>query len=215
MPTGRANSISPGVETASRQPARGRPREFCVDDALAAALQVFWRKGFEGASLSELTGAMGISRPSLYACFGNKEALFRRALDLYETEKMAHMREALAEPTARAVAEHLLYGTLERQTSVCDPRGCLVIASMQCGDQAAAIRDEILKRGAAANDALIARFARAKEEGDLGGDADPEGLARLLYAVSNGLAIQAQNGATPEQLAALVQTALQCWPKGN
>ena len=67
---------------------RGRPREFDPAQALAAALQVFWRRGYEGASISDLTEAMGITRPSLYACFGNKEALFRQALDLYETEKL-------------------------------------------------------------------------------------------------------------------------------
>ena len=176
---------------------------------------MFWRRGFEGASLTELTEAMGIGRPSLYACFGNKEALFRKALDLYETEKTAYMREALVEPTARAVAEHLLHGALAQQTSACDPRGCMAIASMQCGDQASAIREEIMARGAAANAALIARFVRARDEGDLAPDADPEGLARLLYAVINGLTIQAQNGATPEQLRSLVDTALQCWPKAR
>lgn len=193
--------------------ARGRPREFCVDDALAAALSVFWRKGYEGASLSDLTDAMGISRPSLYAAFGNKEALFRRALDLYEREKMAYVGVALAKGTAREVAEHLLTSALERQTSVCDPRGCLgVVSAMQCGDEAQAIRAEVQARGVAANDALIARFERGKAEGDLPENANPEGLARLLYAVSQGLAVQASSGAKPEELRTLVDTALQCWP---
>ena len=78
-------------------PCRGRPREFCVDAALAQALRVFWEKGYEGTSLNDLTEAMGITRPSLYAAFGNKDALFRKALDLYETEKLAYIRQALAE----------------------------------------------------------------------------------------------------------------------
>ena len=77
-------------------PVKGRPREFCVDQALAAALRVFWSKGYEGASLTDLTDAMGITRPSLYAAFGNKEALFRKALDLYEREKLEYTRAALA-----------------------------------------------------------------------------------------------------------------------
>ena len=80
--------------------ARGRPREFDVEEALAAALRVFWEKGYEGASLTDLTDAMRITRPSLYAAFGNKEALFKRALDLYETEKLAYVRRALDAPTA-------------------------------------------------------------------------------------------------------------------
>src|ERR1700679_366152 len=152
----------------AKHSARGRPREFDVDQALAAALGVFWRKGYEGASMTDLTGAMGVSRPSLYAAFGNKEQLFRQALDLYETEKMFYVGESLAKPTARGVAEHLLTKALERQTSVCDPRGCLgVVSAMQCGDEASSIRAEVLARGVAANDALIARFARAKAEGEL------------------------------------------------
>jgi AcrR family transcriptional regulator len=205
--------ISLGMNIQVTPAARGRPREFCVEDALAAALQVFWRKGYEGASLSDLTESMGISRRSLYACFGNKEELFRAALDLYEREKMDYVGVALASPTARGVAEHLLMGTLERQTSVCDPRGCLgVISSMQCGDEAQSIRMEVMDRGKAANAALIARFERAKTEGDLPAAANPEGLARLLYAVSSGLSMQASAGATREELQALVDTALQVWP---
>lgn len=193
--------------------ARGRPREFCVETALAAALQVFWRKGYEGASLSDLTEAMGISRPSLYACFGNKEALFKKALDLYEREKLAYIGEALAKPTARAVAEHLLNNALQMQASVCDPKGCMgVVNAMQCGDQAMGIREAVFERGAAANAALIARFQRAKEEGDLPESASPEGLARLVYAVSSGIAMQASMGVPAEGLKALVDTALSCWP---
>lgn len=195
------------------QSTRGRPREFCTENALAAALAVFWRKGYEGASLSDLTDAMGISRPSLYAAFGNKEALFRQALDLYEREKMAYVGLALAQPTARGVAEYMLMGALERQTSVCDPRGCLgVVSAMQCGDEAQAIRSEVQARGAAANDALIARFERAKSEGEFTPSVSAGGLARLLYAVSQGLAMQASAGATAAELRMLVDTALQCWP---
>ena len=78
----------------------GRPREFDVEEALSAALKVFWRKGYEGASLTDLTEAMGITRPSLYCAFGNKEALFKKALDLYEREKLCFIDGALAAPTA-------------------------------------------------------------------------------------------------------------------
>src|SRR5918911_4969410 len=92
---------------------RGRPREFDVDDALAAALRVFWTKGYEGTSLNDLTEAMGITRPSLYAAFGNKESLFRKALDLYEREKLEYIGRALEQPTARGVAEALLRGAVD------------------------------------------------------------------------------------------------------
>ena len=104
------------METLEKPAVKGRPREFCVDEALAAALRVFWSKGYEGASMAELTEAMGITKPSLYAAFGNKEALFHKALDLYETEKLAYTREALKQPTAREVAEHFMRGAIEMQT---------------------------------------------------------------------------------------------------
>ncbi len=201
------------MEVAAETPARGRPREFCAEDALSAALQVFWQKGYEGASLTDLTEAMGISRPSLYACFGNKETLFRQALDLYEREKMAYVGEALTAPTARGVAERLLRGGLEMQTSVSDPKGCLgVISAVACGREAESIRQEVLARGAASNAALIARLERAKAEGDLPAAADPQGLARYLSALCQGMAVQAGTGATADELTLLVTTALQVWP---
>ena len=90
------------MEIDSHPATKGRPREFCVDAALAAALRVFWSKGYEGASMADLTEAMGITKPSLYAAFGNKEALFNKALDLYEREKTDYMGAALDAPTARS-----------------------------------------------------------------------------------------------------------------
>src|SRR2546421_127594 len=113
------------MECAVPRACKGRPREFDVDEALAAALRVFWTKGYEGASLTDLTEAMGITKPSLYAAFGNKESLFRKALDLYEREKLAYVAEALNAPTSREVAARLLRGALEMQTSEGEPKGCM------------------------------------------------------------------------------------------
>lgn len=113
---------------------RGRPREFCMDKALAQALRVFWEKGYDGTSMNDLTEAMGITRPSLYAAFGNKESLFRKALDLYETEKLAYIGRAIDEPTARGVAEVMLRGSIDNVTSSNEPHGCMgVITSVACG----------------------------------------------------------------------------------
>ena len=193
---------------------RGRPREFDVDKALAAALRVFWRNGYEGASLTDLTEEMGITRPSLYGCFGNKESLFRKALDLYEREKLAYIGKALEAPTAREVAERLLRGAVEIQTSNYDPKGCLdVIISTACSPEAESIRSEVVARRASSQAALVRRFERAQNEGDLPKSADPEALARYLYAIVQGMAVQAGTGTSREDLEGLVEVSLDMWVK--
>ncbi len=193
--------------------ARGRPREFCVDEALTAALGVFWAKGYEGASLTDLTDAMGITRPSLYAAFGNKEALFRKALDLYEREKLDYVGEAMDAPTAREVATRLLWGSLENQTNPGGPRGCLgVISSVACGAESESIRQEVLARGSFVKKALIERMERARVEGDLPGDVDAEGLTTYLLAILQGMAVQAGAGASRAELERLIHTSLMVWP---
>lgn len=192
---------------------KGRPREFCLDEALAAALRVFWSKGYEGASMTELTEAMGITKPSLYAAFGNKEALFRKTLDLYEREKMAYVGQALAKPTARQVAEHMLRGSVENQTSSCEPRGCLgVISSVACGAEAESIRADVHERSKVAKAALVERMERAKTEGDLPDHVDVEALTGFLYALMQGMAVQAGAGATRADLDRLVDTSMLMWP---
>jgi AcrR family transcriptional regulator len=193
--------------------AKGRPREFDTDSALTAALRVFWTKGYEGASLSDLTEAMGITRPSLYAAFGNKEALFRKTLDLYQREKLNYMSKALEAPSARGVAERLLTGALEMQMSSCDPKGCMgVINSVACGTEAESIRAEVLQRGALVKQGLIDRFERAKGEGDLPADTDVIGLTAYLTALLQGIALQAGGGTSCTDLKALIDTSLACWP---
>ncbi|PKP87806.1 MAG: TetR family transcriptional regulator [Alphaproteobacteria bacterium HGW-Alphaproteobacteria-17] len=192
---------------------KGRPREFCVDAALAAALRVFWSKGYEGASMADLTEAMGITKPSLYAAFGNKEALFNKALDLYEREKADFMRAALEAPTARGVAERLMYGALDLYSCPDNPDGCLeVINSVACGAEAECVRKAVVARGAAIQQAMRERFARARDAGDFSADTDPDGLAQFLIAVNQGMAVQAGAGATRAELERLVETSLKLWP---
>jgi AcrR family transcriptional regulator len=194
-------------------PARGRPRQFCPDAALAAALTVFWSRGYEGASMAELTEAMGITKPSLYACFGNKESLFSKALDLYEREKLAYVHAALEAPTAKAVAERFLQGALAMQTGGGDPRGCMgVISAVACANLAESIRDDVMARRVSSDQAIVERFARAKAEGDLPDTITPEALAAYLSAVMQGLSVQASAGVAPAQLTQLVETTLALWP---
>ena len=192
---------------------RGRPREFCVEAALAAALKVFWSKGYEGASLTDLTEAMGITRPSLYAAFGNKEALFHKALDLYGRDKLAYISAALEAPTARAVVERTLNGILELQAEASNPKGCLgVISSVACGSEAEGVRAEVLKRRKAADDAILARMERAKAEGDLPEHLSAEAVVGYISAIIQGLCLQAGAGASIEQLRRTVDMTLMLWP---
>ncbi len=192
---------------------RGRPREFNVNEALATALRVFWSKGYEGTSLTDLTEAMGITRPSLYAAFGNKEALFRHALDLYEREKMAYVGQALEQPTARGVAKWLLEGAVASVSGQNEPRGCLgVISSTACGTEAQCIRDEVLKRGRVVNEAFVSRMQRAIDEGDFDAPTEAEAITKYLMALLQGIAVQAGSGASREELAGVVATTLAMWP---
>ncbi len=206
--------IPPGMESVIPCcVAKGRPREFDVNEALTAALRVFWRRGYEGASMAELTAEMGIAKPSLYAAFGNKEELFKKALDLYEREKLAYIAEALKEPTSRKMAERLLVGALEMQTSSCDPKGCLgVISAVACGPEASSIRECVIERQKSGRQALIGRLEEYKNEGDLPADIEPEALARYMTAVLQGLSVQAGAGASKAELHSLVDMAMRTWP---
>lgn len=190
---------------------RGRPREFDVEEALASALRVFWEKGYEGASLTDLTEAMGITRPSLYAAFGNKEDLFKRALDLYEREKLAYVGNALAAPTAREVVQRMLEGTILNITSEC--RGCLgVIASVSCGSVISPIQQDLQNRTRSIRDSIIQRMQRAIDEGEFTTPVSAEAMTQYMMAIMQGISVQAGSGATRAQLEQVAQAALAMWP---
>lgn len=191
----------------------GRPREFDLDEALDRAMRVFWQKGYEGASLAELTEAMGINRPSLYAAFGNKESLFKKALDRYGDGPACHVRKALQEPTARAMAEYLLRGTVDLLTNPQTPHGCLAVqGALACGKEAEPVKQELNRRRLETECAIRTRLEHAKNEGDLPASAEPADLARFLCVVANGMSVQASAGATREELLKTVAMALHAWP---
>ncbi|HVT89661.1 MAG TPA: TetR/AcrR family transcriptional regulator [Tepidisphaeraceae bacterium] len=193
--------------------ARGRPRSFDIDQALDQALYVFWEKGYEGASLPDLTRAMGINRPSMYAAFGNKEALFRKVIERYSATHSALFAQALAQPTAREVAEHLLKGTAGLCSDRGNPPGCLLVrGALSCSEAADPVREELVARRAANEAAIRRRLERAKSEGDLPIDSNPADLARYLSTVMQGMTVQASGGATRAQLQKVVLTALRAWP---
>ena len=191
----------------------GRPKEFDPGEALGEALDVFWRKGFDGASLTDLTEAMGITRPSLYAEFGNKEQLFRRALEQYQATCLAFSDRALGEATARLVAERLLFGAADAQTDGVHPAGCLATNGMvACSDAAGAVRLAVLSVRDRKHAALRERLDRAMREGDLPDGADPEALASFLEAVIQGMAVMAATGTSRDTLYRVVRRSLEAWP---
>ncbi len=191
----------------------GRHREFDVEQALDAAMGVFWCKGYEGASYADLTAATGVERPALYAAFGNKEALFRRALERYNERYATHFPEALELPTAREVAAHILTGAVELNTRYADRSGCFAInGALAASDDAEPARQALIEARAVAEAALRERLERAKAEGDLPASAHPAVLAAFVMAVTHGMAVQAKAGFSREKLSAIAEQALSGWP---
>jgi AcrR family transcriptional regulator len=191
----------------------GRPRSFCKDEALDRALEVFWRKGYEGASICDLTSAMGINPPSLYAAFGNKEGLFCRALERYAALHDSFLSEALALPTAKDCIATLLRGTADSLTDKKNPPGCLLVQGIAgSGEHAKCISDELCAQRAANEKRVRERLKRAKAEGDLPDDADPAALARFVATVTQGMAVQAAAGASRAELRRVADTALRAFP---
>ena len=190
-----------------------RRREFDVDEALDAVLCVFWRKGYEGASYTDLTKAAGVERPALYSAFGNKEALFRKALARYYERYLDFFPAALEKPTSREVAAHILFSAAELHTRYPDNPGCLGIHGVLAGtDESEPVRRALIEARAGGEASLRERFERAKEEGDLPKSVDCAGLAAFVMAVSHGMAVQAKAGFKRETLEAVAEQALSTWP---
>jgi AcrR family transcriptional regulator len=191
-------------------PVRGRPRAFDRERALQRATDVFWRKGFEGASLSDLTSAMGINPPSLYAAFGDKETLYLEALDYYVNG--AASRNALLDeaPTARAAVEALL---LRGATALPEiGLGCMMVTSA-VNASSPKVRKTLTSCRASAEATLRKRIERGIREGELPARTDAAGLAKFYETVSQGMSTQIADGASPKMLKAIVATAMRAWPE--
>lgn len=192
----------------------GRVREFDIDDALDRAIEVFWRRGYEGATLDELTKAMKISRPSMYSAFGNKEQLFRKALERYREGPLAFFRQALGQSTAQAVVEALFSGVVREQAGKKHPPGCLIVqAALTCGEESEPVRRELAAGRERAVAALCERFEQAVHENDLPAESNCAALARYVVTILHGLAVQAASGATRKDLQQVVHLAIQGWPR--
>jgi AcrR family transcriptional regulator len=194
--------------------APGRPRGFAPERALEKALRVFRQHGYEGASLADLTKAMGINRPSMYATFGNKQDLFRKALDRYAATVAGYVNEGLKEPTARQAVERILRGSADLLSDPRQPRGCLLVqGALACGDESKAVQRELCARRAAGEAAIRERLETARAEGDLLTSAEPAELAGYVTAVLHGMSVQATSGASREKLRGIAERAMHAWPR--
>lgn len=191
----------------------GRHREFDVDQALDAALCVFWRKGYEGASYTDLTQAIGVERPALYAAFGNKEALFLKALDRYYTRYLNFFPQSLQLPTSREVVAHILNHAVELNTRFPEHSGCLGVHGALAGaDDAQPVREALFAAREQGERLLRERLQKAQQEGDLPAEVDCTTLAAYVCAVIHGMAVQAKAGFSREKLQGIADFVVASWP---
>jgi AcrR family transcriptional regulator len=193
----------------------GRPRAFDRDAALYRALTLFWQHGYEATSLAELTRAMGINPPSLYAAFGDKRALFTEAVQRYQQLHGDFTVRALEqEPTARAAIERLLREAATIYAGPGHPRGCMVLtAATNCGPQHADVQNELRDHRATLRGLFTERIAADVAAGLLPAGTDADALGRFYAATLQGLSAQARDGATVEELDQLATLALRAWPE--
>lgn len=190
----------------------GRPREFDIDTAIKTATELFWRKGYEGTSLSDLTGAMGITAPSFYFAFGNKEKLFRVVIEQYYEKQLELLESALREPTVRGVAEKFLYGYADVLTGPSHAPGCLALNSSLPSAEDDTVRAWLADLRGELTVRLRKRFAKARGTVELPMNAEPDALARYIAVTAWGLAVEAQSGAKRKDLHSTIAVALLAWP---
>ena len=189
---------------------RGRPRSFDTETAIEAAMLVFWSKGYENTSIPDLTEAIGINRPSLYAAFGSKENLFRLALDRYRKDPASYVNRAVAKPTAYEVFEDLLFGVIDLVTDPKRPGGCLFVCGTHTiGSNDTEISRELASRRINGEADMRNRFEAAKRQGDLPSTSDPKTIAKLAATLIWGISVQASNGATKGELKKLAAMTLE------
>lgn len=194
---------------------RGRPLSFDRDKALENAMHVFWERGYEAASIAELTAAMGITPPSLYTAFGDKERLFLEAIERYASAGPGSgaPRALAEEPTARAAIERLLDEAAEELTRTCHPAGCMVVtAATNCSLSSAHVQAALAKRREASEAGIRSRIKQGIRDGELPPDTDAATLANFYTTVFQGMSIQARDGATRANLLAIARTAMRAWP---
>ena len=199
------------AEPARPRKPRGRPRAFDRDQALEKAMEVFWRKGFEAASLADLTEAMGINPPSLYAAFGDKEQLFLAAVERYQARR-GESCPYCEEPTARAAVEKLLLYMAEELTCGDHPRGCMMVMAAATSSSSAKLQEVLAAKRMASRKMLRSRIERGIKEGDVPAGTDAAALADFFSTVVTGMSMQARDGATRKSLLATAKQAMTVFP---
>ncbi|MFC0266710.1 TetR/AcrR family transcriptional regulator [Kushneria aurantia] len=198
-------------QTAQRK--SGRPRSFDREAALEKAMLLFWRHGYETTSISDLTRAMGITAPSLYTAFGDKRRLFLEAAQLYAGEPDAENAAIANAPTAYDAASTILHGAIVTFTGETTPPGCLLASATASGSaDAADVRAIVAGYRQQLREQMRARLERDKAAGMLPQSADAAALSGLVLTVMQGLSVLARDGASPEDLSSIVDTALHAWP---
>lgn len=191
----------------------GRPREFDRDVALRRAMELFWERGYEAVSLADLVEELGINKPSLYAAFTSKEALFREAIALYTRTEGRSTEAALTdEPTARAAVEAMLRNNARNYTTPGRPRGCMVVLAASVGSsECEEVRDFLSSLRKGSRSELVRRIERGQREGDVPSRADAERIASFYVTVLTGLSVQARDGATYETMNRIIDDAMALW----
>ncbi|WP_163506228.1 TetR/AcrR family transcriptional regulator [Fodinicola acaciae] len=192
---------------------RGRPRTFDRDAALRAAMEVFWARGYEGTSISDLTAAMGINSPSLYAAFSCKEALFREAVELYgKVEGGTSERAFKRAKTAREAVETMLRDNVEIYANPATPPGCMVVlAATVSNPENEAVRDFLADARREFVDMLSQRLKQGVADGDLPAHADIAAIAEFYATVQHGLSIRSRDGSDAATLSKVVDGAMAAW----
>jgi AcrR family transcriptional regulator len=201
------------MKAASAAKVKGRPREFDRDAALRAAMKVFWERGYEGTSIGDLTAALGIAKPSLYAAFGCKEALFLEAVALYDLVEGAAAEDPLeTAPTARAAVEAMLRANVDAYTRPGQPKGCMIVLAALLGTaESRPVRVHLAELRSKGQAALEARLVRGVRDGDLPTTIETAAMASFYTTVLQGLSIQARDGASPHEMNRIVDSAMLAW----
>lgn len=192
---------------------RGRPRNFDRADALRRAMVVFWAKGYDGTSMSDLITAMDIKSPSIYAAFGCKEELFREAVALYRATEGGRIWGCMTTaPSARAAIETMLRESAEEFTRPGKPRGCLIVlGALHVDDGNEAVRRELRDHRAENMKMLLLRLKRGVAEGELPNGPDWRAIATFYITVQQGMSIQARDGASRNSLLTVADCAMAAW----